>query len=200
MKIIGVTGGVGSGKSALLNKIKENYNCEVIFSDNVANDIKKKGMIGYDKIVSLLGEDILISEGDCVGEIDKKKMAAKIFNDKVLLQKVNDILHPLTKEYILNQIDLLKKENKIDFLFIEAALLIESGYNKIVDEMWYIYADEDTRRVRLKSARGYSDEKIDSILKAQLSDKEYRQNSDFIVDNSRSLEDSLKQIEKRLIK
>jgi len=127
-------------------------------------------------------------------------MAAKIFNDKVLLQKVNDILHPLTKEYILNQIDLLKKENKIDFLFIEAALLIESGYNKIVDEMWYIYADEDTRRVRLKSARGYSDEKIDSILKAQLSDKEYRQNSDFIVDNSRSLEDSLKQIEKRLIK
>ena len=86
----------------------------------------------------------------------------------------------------------------MDFLFIEAALLIEDGYKKIVDELWYIFTKEEVRRERLKASRGYSDEKIDSIIASQLSEAEFRENSDFVIDNSGTMEESLLQIQKRM--
>ncbi|MCR5771220.1 MAG: dephospho-CoA kinase [Butyrivibrio sp.] len=199
MKLIGVTGGVGAGKSALLTEVLNKYNCKVVFSDNVANDVKKKGMPAYDKLVELLGKEILLIETDgSLGEIDKKKMAQAIFKDDELLQKVNDILHPATNDYIKDVIANERAKNEIDYLFVEAALLIENGYKDIVDELWYIYASEEVRRLRLKEARGYSDEKIDNILEAQLSEEEFRRNCDFVVDNSSSIEAALKQIDEHL--
>lgn len=200
MKIIGVTGGVGAGKSALLEELLNKYNCRVVFSDNVANDVKKKGMPAYDKLVELLGDEILeVSDNGTLGEIDKRKMAQVIFKDDELLQKVNAILHPATNDYIADVIATEKAKEEIDYLFIEAALLIENGYKDIVDEMWYIFASVDVRRQRLKVARGYSDEKIDSILEAQLSEDEFRKYCDFVVDNSGSLDDALAQIDDHLM-
>lgn len=180
MKVIGVTGGVGAGKSTVLNYIESVCKCRVIFSDNVANDIKLKGMPCYEPIVELLSKEVLGDDG----EIDKAKMAKMIFSDKSLLNKVNDILHPAVNRFIHDQIDLERKKNELDYLFIEAALLIENGYGEVVDEMWYIYADEEIRRQRLKASRGYTDEKISDILKGQLSDKQFREHADFVIDNS----------------
>ena len=180
MKVIGVTGGVGAGKSTVLNYIESVCKCRVIFSDNVANDIKLKGMPCYEPIVELLSKEVLGDDG----EIDKAKMAKMIFSDKSLLNKVNDILHPAVNRFIHEQIDLERKKNELDYLFIEAALLIENGYGEVVDEMWYIYADEEIRRQRLKASRGYTDEKISDILKGQLSDKQFREHADFVIDNS----------------
>ncbi len=197
MKIIGVTGGVGAGKSEVLRHLEQKYNCRVIFSDDVANTIKKKGMEAYDKLVELLGTDILNEED---GEIDRKKMANAVFGKPDVLKKINDILHPLTNDYIYEQIEKEKNEKKIQILFIEAALLIETGYNKIVDEMWYIFADEEIRRKRLKASRGYSDAKIDKIISSQLSESEFRAGSDFMIDNSGSLEDTLQIIDNHLKK
>ncbi|WP_026504775.1 dephospho-CoA kinase [Butyrivibrio sp. NC3005] len=197
MKIIGVTGGVGAGKSEVLRHLEQKYNCRVIFSDDVANIIKKKGMEAYDKLVELLGTDILNEED---GEIDRKKMANAVFGKPDVLKKINDILHPLTNDYIYEQIEKEKNEKKLQILFIEAALLIETGYNKIVDEMWYIFADEEIRRKRLKASRGYSDAKIDKIISSQLSESEFRAGSDFMIDNSGSLEDTLQIIDNHLKK
>ena len=194
MKVIGVTGGVGAGKSTVLNYIEKSCNCRIIFSDQVANDIKLKGQSCYEPIVELLSEDILGDDG----EIDKKKMAAKIFADKKLLSQVNAILHPAVNKYILGEIDKEKQRGELDYLFIEAALLIENGYDKIVDELWYIYADEEVRRQRLKASRGYSDEKIDDILKGQLSDEEFRRHADFVIDNSGDENDTKSQIDLKL--
>ena len=133
MKVIGVTGGVGAGKSELLHSLEAKYNCRVIFSDDVANKIKEKGEPSYDALTSLLGTDILTREADgTFGEIDRKKMAAAIFGKPELLSKVNAILHPATNGYILQQIEEERKSGRLALLFIEAALLIESGYNKIV--------------------------------------------------------------------
>ena len=157
MKTIGITGGVGCGKSRILEYIKENYNCRIIIADDVANEIKEPGQMCYQPLIDLLGERILGEDK----RIDKKKMASEIFKDESLLQKVNDIIHPAVKDYILDNIEIEKEKGKIDYLFIEAALLIECGYNAYVDEMWYIYAKESVRRERLKNSRGYSDEKID---------------------------------------
>jgi len=79
---------------------------------------------------------------------------------------------------------------------LEAALLIECGYDKICDELWYIYAEPSVRRERLKKARGYSDEKTGSIIKNQLPDGEYRKYCAHIIDNSGGLEGSLREIDR----
>lgn len=194
MKVIGITGGVGSGKTALLNYIRENYNCEVIFADEAAHRVEEPGQKCYEKLVDLLTPCILNSDGT----IDRKKMAEAIFKNEGLLEEVNGIVHPAVKQYILEEIATQKKLQKLDFLFIEAALLIENGYLKIVDELWYIYANEGVRRARLKDSRNYSDEKINAIMEAQLSEREFRNACSVVIDNSGSLEDSFQQIDRKV--
>ncbi|MBQ7424998.1 MAG: dephospho-CoA kinase [Lachnospiraceae bacterium] len=192
--IIGITGGVGAGKSTLLEYIKGSYNALVIYSDNVANDIKKKGLPAYDSIVALLGKEIL----GCDYEIDKKKMAQAIFGNEELLDEVNKILHPAVNDYIINIIESERARFKYDFVFVEAALLIENGYRDIVDEMWYVYADEEIRRDRLKRSRGYSDDRIREIFLSQLSDDEFRKSCDFVIDNSGEEGAAFEQIDNKL--
>jgi dephospho-CoA kinase len=192
--IIGITGGVGAGKSTLLSYIKDNYNCLVILSDDVANDIKKKGYPAYEALVEALGREILSDDG----EIDKALMSKAIFNDKNKLKTVNNILHPAVNQYIINIVDDERKRGVYDFVFVEAALLIENGYDKIVDEMWYVYADEDTRRKRLKASRGYSDQKVTDIFKSQLSDETFREYCEFVIDNSGEDSKAFSEIDNRL--
>ena len=192
--IIGITGGVGAGKSTVLGYIGEHYNCRIILSDDVANDIKKKGYPAYDKLVELLGEGILGADG----EIDRGKMASAIFNNKNILKNVNNILHPAVNTFIINIIEDEKARGELDFVFVEAALLIENGYDKIADELWYVYASENVRRQRLRSSRGYSDEKITDILGKQLDDATFRKHCQFVIDNSGSLQEAAAQIDQRL--
>lgn len=194
MRIIGVTGGVGAGKSAILNYIKEHYKCRIYLADDVANELKRPGTDCYEKLVNLLGKDVLNPDGT----IDKKRMSGKIFNDGVLLSEVNGILHPAVREYLLNAMEEAKNDPETELFFVEAALLIECGYKTLVDEMWYIYADRDTRRRRLKENRHYNDDRIDSIIASQLSEEEFRKNCDFMIDNSGTLQKSFTQIDEKL--
>lgn len=194
MKTIGITGGIGAGKSEILNYIGNRYNCKVILADKVAHKLETPGHKCYEELISLLGKAVL----DTDGTINKAKMAEKIFADKVLLEKVNGIIHPAVKEYILKNIEDSRREGKLDFFFVEAALLIEDGYVQIVDELWYIYSGTDLRRMRLKKTRAYSDEKIDNILKGQLSDEEFRRHCGVVIDNNGDFADTCKQIDKKL--
>lgn len=194
MKVIGITGGVGSGKSALLAFLKGKYSCRVILADEAAHRAEEPGQPCYGRLVQLLSRDILNEDLT----INKNKMAARIFGSRELLERVNEIIHPAVKEYILNEIAKTRAEGEKDFLFLEAALLIEEGYLEIVDEMWYIYADEELRRRRLRETRGYSDEKIDAIFGSQLKEEEFRRRCHFVVNNSGSIESACRQIEERL--
>ncbi len=194
MKVIGITGGVGAGKTKLLSYIAEHYNCRILLADEAANALKEPGMACYDQIVRLLGREILNEDMT----INRAKMAEGIFADAQLLTQVNEILHPAVKAYILEQIKLEREKGLIAFFFLEAALLIECGYQKIVDELWYISAAEEVRRARLKSARGYTDEKIDRIISAQLSEEDYKSQCDFIIDNSREEQWAYEQIDRKM--
>lgn len=102
------------------------------------------------------------------------------------------------KKYLADRLAEAKNKGDVELFFVEAALLIESGYEHIVDEMWYIYAREDVRRRRLSESRGYTPEKIEKIIASQLSEEEFRQHCDFVIDNSDSLEDSYRQIRQKL--
>lgn len=194
MKLIGITGGVGAGKSEILSYIRKHYLCEIYLADEVANLVKRKGERCYEALAALLGEEVL----DTTGEIDKKKMAAMIFASEELLKQVNGIVHPQVKVYLEERIREAEENPKIELLFIEAALLIEAGYDAIVDEMWYIYADEQVRRKRLQENRGYSEEKIEQIMSAQLSEEEFRAACDVCINNSGALSESYKQIREKL--
>lgn len=192
MKIIGITGGVGSGKSRVLNEISNRCKCIILFADEIAKDLEKPGEKCYKDIVDLLGKEILDEDGRIVNKL----MASKIYEDDSLLEKVNNIIHPAVRTYIIEEIAKAKREGLVDYFFIEAALLIECGYNEVVDEMWYIFAREDIRRKRLKESRGYTEEKIDSIMKSQLSENEFKTSSDILIDNSDSIEKTMLQIAK----
>lgn len=194
MKVIGITGGVGAGKSEILKYLKEHCRCRIIMADLVAHQLEEPGQVCYDKLVELLGTEILGADG----QIEKSRMAAKIFRQKELLQRVNAIVHPAVKEYIKDAIATERAKGEIDVLFLEAALLIEDGYESIVDELWYIHTDVEIRRSRLKSSRGYSDEKIDSIISGQLPEETFYEHCQVVLENSGTLEDVYRQIDKEL--
>lgn len=200
MKIIGVTGGVGSGKTELLHYIEKNYRCRILLADEASHEVMQKGGRIYEPLVALLGSSVL----DSSGEINRKEMAARIFSQEELLGRVNALIHPAVREYILEAVAEEREkaaagaDDAVDYFFLEAALLIECGYRSVVDEMWYIYCDLAVRRERLKKSRGYSDEKIDSILSSQLSEAEFRSGSDVVIDNSGNLEDAYRQIREAL--
>ena len=194
MRFIGITGGIGAGKSEILQYIRKHYKCEIYLADEVAHLVKEPGTKCFLQLVELLGEEIVGEDG----QIDKAAMAAKIFVDEDTLEKVNAIVHPAVKEFLLDKLEKAKKSGKVELFFVEAALLIEGGYGPLVDEMWYVHADDTIRTERLRAARGYSDEKIAQIMKSQLSEEEFRKGADFVIDNSGRIEDSYQQIDKKL--
>ena len=191
MRTIGITGGVGCGKSAVISYIEENYNARIIFADNLAYELERPGHECYDDIVALLGREILSEDGN----IDKRAMAAKIFADSGLLEQVNGIIHPAVKKYILQAIEDEKEAGIYDLFVLEAALLIEEKYYEILDELWYVRCDVEIRRDRLKTTRGYSDEKIDRIMSSQCDDDTFMKYCVRVIDNNGSLEEAYAQVD-----
>lgn len=194
MKLIGITGGIGAGKSEILAYLATHYNCRVELADLVAHKVKEPGQPCYHALVELLGEAVL----DADGSINKGRMAEIIFRDEKKKKAVNALIHPAVKEYFLAEIEKERVAGKIDYFFLEAALLIEDGYEKIVDELWYIYTREDIRAKRLMESRGYSEEKVKNIMAGQLSEEEFRKHCQFVIDNNHSLEETFQQIDRKL--
>lgn len=194
MRVIGITGGVGAGKTEILDFIRRHYRCRIYLADEVARLIQQPGQACYENITALLGTGILNEDGS----IDRKKMAARIFVDNELLKKVNAIVHPAVRKYLEHAVEEARADRKTELFFIEAALLIENGYRNYVDEMWYIYAPVEVRKERLRESRSYSDEKTEQIMRSQLSEERFRQNCDFVINNGASLAEAYEQIKKRL--
>lgn len=194
MKVIGITGGVGAGKSRILEYLADKTDCRIIIADQVAHRLEEPGEVCYERIVTLLGREIVGPDG----RIDKDRMAARIFGDQEVLSRINEIVHPAVKAYIRQEIDEAEKAGTLRYLFIEAALLIEDGYGQIVDEMWYIHADEAVRRERLRINRGYSDEKIDRMMQGQLSEEAFYRHCPVVIENSGTFKSVYRQIDEKL--
>lgn len=195
MKVIGITGGVGCGKSTVMELLEKNFNAYVIKADDVGRNVLDRGTKGYEQFVLLFGEEFL----DEQKKVDRSRLAREVFQNPNKLMVLNSIVHPLVKKSIVEEMARVKCLGTYDYFFIEAALLLEDHYEVFCDEIWYIYADIGSRRRRLADSRGYTDDKTDSIMKNQLSEEEFRERCDFVLDNSGSVEETLEQLKKKLV-
>ena len=193
MKVIGVTGGVGAGKSEVLGYIAEHWNATVVEADEVGYLVMRPGKACYSAIVDLFGTEIVKEDQT----LDRELIAKIVFENKEMLAKMNGIVHPAVKEYIKKAIK-REEENETNIFIVEAALLIEDKYDEICDELWYIYTTEENRRARLKASRGYSDAHVDRMFASQLSEEEYRRHCRVVIDNNGTLEETLTQTEEAL--
>lgn len=193
MKVIGITGGVGSGKSVVMNLLKEEYNAYLIFSDNVAHELMEIGGVNYNAIIETF-QDITDKEGN----IDRQKLGAIVFQDENELKKLNEITHPNVIKELQTRIKKVKEQNNYSFIALEAALLIEEKYKILYDELWYIYAEQEVRIKRLKEGRGYTREKSISMIESQHPEKDFLEKCDKTINNSFSIEETKKELKKLL--
>lgn len=191
MRFIGITGGVGAGKSAILDYLAGKPKVRVMLADDIAHELMKPDTECYNNLRELFDSSVFNADG----QINNIRMAEAIFNDSSLRDKLNAIVHPAVKEYVIKQYQIEKESGCLEWLILEAALLIEEHYDEICDELWYIYTSEENRRLRLKESRGYSDEKIDNIFASQLSEAEYRSACQKCIDNNGTVEHTYMQIE-----
>lgn len=134
MKIIGITGGVGAGKTQILEYLNNKYGATICMTDEVGKKLQKKGTECFDEIVAHFGNEIL----DEKGELDRAKLSDIVFADRVELSVLNGIVHPRVKEEIQKKITREERKNT-NLMLIEGALLIEDHYEEICDELWYVY-------------------------------------------------------------
>ena len=193
MKIIGITGGVGAGKTQILEYLNNKYGATICQADQVGKKLQKKGTPCVEAIVEHFGTDIL----DEKGELDRERLAEIVFSKKEELSMLNGIIHPAVKEEIRRKI--AKAERKNTNLFIvEAALLIEDNYEEICDELWYVYVEDEIRKKRLIYARGYDARKVDDIIAAQLPKDVFLKHCDRVIDNNGVFEETKMQLDQIL--
>ena len=197
MLFVGITGGVGAGKSEILNYLRTNYNSRVMLTDEIAHDLMEPGTECYEKLKVLFATCSVYNED---GTFNRPNLAKVIFADEAKRDALNAIVHPAVKQYVIEQYELEKakaeemQDKPLDLLVVESALLIDDNYGAICEEMWYIYTSEENRRARLKASRGYSDEKVQSIFDSQLSEEEFRKHCVEVIDNNQTPQDAFDQI------
>lgn len=194
MKIIGVTGGIGAGKSTVLSILQQEYHAYIVESDRVAHWLMEPGQPAYEQIIDAFPEEILDSEG----KIHRGKLGSRVFQSPKQLRCLNGIVHPEVKRWILDSIASCREMGNINYFIVEAALLIEDGYTEICDELWYIDAPEELRIQRLMESRGYSRERCEHVIQNQSPAAFYREHCTHVIKNDGSLEQIKKQIEELL--
>lgn len=193
MKVIGITGGVGCGKSTVMDFLETTYDARILKADSVGHLLMEPGQVCYRQMVEHFGTAILKEDGS----IDRAKVAGIVFSNPEELQIQNRIMHPAIRAYIREEMKKAEKDGRA-YCFVEAALLLEDHYDDFCDEVWYIYTDSSIRRSRLKESRGYTDEKIDEIMAKQMTEEEFKSRTAFTVDNSGSPEQTKEQIRERM--
>lgn len=184
--IIGVTGGVGAGKSTVLQTL-EGQGIPCLRTDDMAKGLYQKGSQIYAALIQLFGEEIL-GEG---GSIDLGRMAACMYQDREKREAVDGLVHPAVWQLVREQSARLLHE--ADCVCVETALPAQDFYS-LCDEIWYVHTDREIRIQRLMSDRKYTREKAEAIIASQPTEEDYRRMADFVIDNSLSKEETIHEI------
>ena len=183
MFLIGITGGVGAGKTELLSELETMEAVRVVRADELAASLMQPGSACHDRLAEAFAG---LGVFDKDGNIIKAAMSSRVISDPDRRAVCNGIVHPAVKEELLRMAEEAASEGGTDIFFIEAALLLEEGYVLICDEIWYIWASEEVRRRRLVSARGYSEDRISAEV--------FRTKCQRIIDNDGNLSTAREQL------
>jgi dephospho-CoA kinase len=194
MKVIGVTGGIGSGKSTVA-RIVCDLGARVIDADAIARRIMKKGSRASNEIVECFGEGILNQRGG----IDRKKLSSVVFRDKELVKKLNEITHKYVTDSVYRKLSRIKASGKAEYVVLEAPIPVENGFLDVVDEVWVVTADRDTRIERVVEKGNLGRDEVVDRINAQMDDEEYRKLADVVIENNGTPEELEKKVAKLFI-
>lgn len=194
-KIIGITGGIGSGKSVVMSLLEEKCNACVLLTDLIAHDLMKVGEVNYNSILENFGTEIL----DDNKEIDRKKLGAIVFQDAEKLALLSSITHPNVVAETKKRANEALMDDAYQMVCIESALLFDTDLPAFCDETWYIYANQEVRIERLMAGRGYTREHCLSVIGKQKSEEIYKAQADVVVDNSGTIEETWQEISKKKV-
>lgn len=180
MFVIGLTGGIGTGKSEVCG-ILSALGAAVINADLVGHEVYRPQTEGWHRIVETFGKDVL----GATGAIDRKKLGAMVFSDAEALERLNTITHPRIYAKIEERIAELREEGRT-VAVVEAALLIEANWTPLVDEVWVVVSDEPNVIDRLKN-RDLDDASIRARISAQMAQRERVNHGDVVIDNNGTL-------------
>lgn len=195
-RVIGITGGVGCGKTTILTVLKEQYHAGIIEMDAVGKRLMEPGTDCYRQICKVFSdvEGLLYPDKT----LNRGILAQVVFDNSERLLQLNGIIHPAVKAYVTEQIAAMKAHRTTyDCLVLESAILLEAGYEPLCDEIWFVQADKEIRIQRLMASRNYTREKCEAVMANQsdfsaLSDcnKKIRQ-----LFNNGAIEETIRQIE-----
>ena len=195
MKVLGITGGVGAGKSTVLMYLKEHYGARVIQADQVGHLLQQPHESCYRRIVELFGTTVLNADGT----ISRPKLGAVVYTDPQKMARLNAIMHPSIRRWIKSEVEAEQKRGCVPFVTVEAALLLEDHYDEICDEIWYVHTDDAVRIKRLQESRGYSEEMCRRIMANQKNECDFRAACQLVIDNSSDIvQNTYEQMDKGL--
>lgn len=180
MRIIGVTGGIGTGKSSVARLLAE-LGATVIDADKVGHQVYAPGTPGFDQVVAAFGDAVVGADG----AVDRKRLGAIVFGDPQALARLNAIVHPLIRNAVAAQVAAARAAAAAPIV-VEAALLIEAKWDALVDEVWLVVASREVIEQRLAADRGMDAAAVAARMRAQLSDDRRRARADAVIDNSGS--------------
>lgn len=184
-RIIILTGGAGSGKTRVLDILRQEYGAAVLQTDVVAKELEEPGQPGYEAMVNVFGRDILNEDG----YLDKKLLVRMVFGDKAQRERINGLIHPLVWERMRQWIE----QSDSRLVVVESALLPENPH-ELFHEVWYVHTAKEDRISRMMENRGYSRERGEQMIAGQPTDEVYRQYADRVIDNNGTREELVRQV------
>ncbi|MEO2166871.1 MAG: dephospho-CoA kinase [bacterium] len=183
MLVIGLTGGIGAGKSVVAGILHE-LGAEIIDADKVGHEVYEPDTAGFRAVVEAFGPEIV----DTAGRIDRARLGAKVFSQEGELQRLTSIVHPLIRQTVEERIAASRTQPGLRATVLEAAILLDSGWDAVTDEVWVVTAESRQIRDRLASARGLSVEEVDARAAKQMSEADRCARADVLIENHGSLD------------
>jgi dephospho-CoA kinase len=188
--LIGLTGGMGSGKS-IVAEMFQSLGAHIIDADRIGREIMVPGTDAYERVVDAFGREIL--KGD--RSIDRKKLGDMIFGNPEKIALLNECTHPEIFREIDRRVKEIRQKTPDALIIVDAALLVETGAYKTFDKLVVVYVDEETQLKRLKERDGFTDEEVTKRISSQMPLKEQVKYADFVIYNDKGLEETRRQVE-----
>ena len=181
MYVIGLTGGIGSGKTTVSDMLRAD-GATIVYADQIGHEVYRPGTPVWEQVVQAFGRQVLTEDG----QIDRRKLGQIVFSEPGALARLNAITHPPMRQMMIEKLDELRGKGT-PVVVLEAALLIEAGWADLADEVWVTVVDPDEAARRSMERSGLSRQQAQARIAAQLSNAERTKHAQVVIDTNCSL-------------